>query len=975
MSLYVKLCLRFCVAIFLLQSSVLAVVISNKVDTEVTACTNEIAIFVKWQRPVKQILKKVKLANGKQRWDITFARVKVVDIDPLIQALSPCIEFSYQLGKTDGVLSLTSNHNLAISLQHQLNDSVIRIRSPHLLKCLEQNNKLQQIKVAEENKPSPPEAAQKLPNEDKATEIQAGDSVKLVEVPAPAAIPAEILPPAPQPAPPPPPVVPIVSIKCKADYGELVDTLTCTSSQPFNITLYPRGDKLIAMTDQVMPIVLEEPENKLVKPLFLKKVIVYDRPKEVACLALESKAYAKIEANEQKNSWVVKLSYNYEAPEQNIAPLVSNVDRKLRAFLPISGGEILKTIDPITAEKIILIPTAQKIRVAKHFEYSDFELLRTIHGVVIVPHNPQLSIASSPMGIELSTPNGLWITQTPIIPKYTIRDSALQFKLDPEISWKTYYKDLQKKFATDGSSAQRFKALIELAQFYVATGFNTEACSILQENPFINSPLAQNYYFVALNGLASFFNHEYEKSLAYFQDPLVDKYPEMKALAFVAHLVAFGGEENLEEFNKMYHLLLQYPPSAIKQLSFLGLEAALRENRPELLRKFLGLLDSVSLKKEERDYYDYYLAHALNAEGKSAQALDIWRKLVDKGTTKTKALANLSMVQQQLRGKEFDSAEAITALERAEILIKGDTSLENTIMLALGELYKKNDDIIRAMPLWKELLKRKVRFQEVKNNIAEIFGKIFNTEEAFKQEWLKTIVYFEELLDVYKTEPKYFPTIDKAVERLEKMQLHNRANLVIEKILPYVDKPELKVKYLIQISKNAYKSEQYNKVIDSLSKIDLKVQPDAVTKEIAELYSHALLKEGKHQDAVNFIKARTDAWAYEILFDIYIDQGDWKNAYETFDRLIEKNPYVISPEVKLSDVQRANILAFALSAFMLGDIQRMDSVRQRFANLMKGSKDEKTFFILTHNTPLNFTDHLQLAEQIKSLKDFVYYPE
>ncbi|MBA2590038.1 MAG: hypothetical protein H0U98_15605 [Alphaproteobacteria bacterium] len=646
----------------------------------------------------------------------------------------------------------------------------------------------------------------------------------------------------------------------------------------------------------------------------------------------------------------------------------------LSTLLP-AADHAFKILDPAGGDLLTIIPGQAGRGVPLLRSFADFAVLASAAGLVITPYGDDLEVTVDTSRITISRPTGLALTppQMPVaqspsaLAHYGDGPSYLNFAswgLAQGGSFLATERKLTQIVAHAPPSMAGLPRL-NLARFYLANGFASEALGLLKLLQSHDPALAGDTQLITMKAAAEYMMGRYRDA---HNELIGSNFDADRHAAFWRGLIEAGMEDwknahaHLEQAGPVMN---RYSPAWQATALLADADAALGQGR-------LDLADA-ALQRLPKDL-DH--SHALAAELAQARLMAAQTRYgsaaahfiaVEKGgDEKLAAQAIFYHTVAALTATAITQPQAIEQLERLRFRWRGD-ALELKTLRKLASLYT-------ARGQWHEGLKiLRVATQNfsgqdaariAQDDMRGAFVNLFLKGGADKMKPVDALALFYDNLDLTPIGPDGDDMIRRMSERLVAVDLLGpAANLLayqVDKRLDGIAKAQVATR-LAAVYLMDHKAD---KAVAAIRDSQITGMPDEEMHQRMLLEARAFAALKQWDNALDLIAVDQAEDTKHLRADIYWDSGNWAIAGQKAEEILDTR---WSDTVPLSVSDRAQVMRTAVAYSLANDEASLKRVREHFAAKMKGTPDANLFAVLSADIDQHGMAFREAAAKIASI--------
>ena len=652
------------------------------------------------------------------------------------------------------------------------------------------------------------------------------------------------------------------------------------------------------------------------------------------------------------DSWIVELSRQEAAPDAPIIvdprpdPAHPSVELHVRG-----ASQPLRLRDPLLGDTLTIVPVeglGRGIDVTQDFV--DFRLLPSMQGIVIRANSDDLDIAVDADAVHITRPHGLVLSDDQ--DRLLGRSVAKGHRIFDFATWRGSSKlpfadrrSALERIIAAAAPAARTGPRIDLARFYFANLFGTEALSVLDQLNRDDPQGAADSKLHALRGGACLLTGMGDCATRELGDATLDNEPE--AGLWRGSLAAEKGDWSTasREFLPGVGLLISYPKRLRDRFALQAAEAMLASDRGSSAAPLIDLVLKDNPAIQQQAMAVYLQGRVAQQLGKLTDALELWSKAAGFNDRKARARALYAKVMALYEAKRASRADTIKALDALRFSWRGD-DFEFTLLRRLGELKLAEGDPqggLETLHLAAAYFPDYPAAKDVAKEAMDAFADVFIGKGADDVPPVKALALYDVFRDLDPPGERHDAIVKKLVDRLVSVDLLDRAASLLEEQVKTRLSGVEKARAATQVALLRLMNHQPDAAIATLDlDVSAGLTPD-LARQRQELHARALLDLNLAPEALAMLGTDNSRDAYRLRADIYWRQRDWKNAAKIF-ALLAGEPPSSGP----LDPETARIvMSWAAALTLDGDQSGVTKLRHDFGTLMAGTQSADAFNIIT----------------------------
>lgn len=759
-----------------------------------------------------------------------------------------------------------------------------------------------------------------------------------------------------------------LSLRVKADLIEAGLELRFPFQGPTPAAVFQRADVLWMMFDTPQPLAWEgektSPFYDQVEAEIVEGVQIFRLPLKQRMLAA-----ARLDGD----AWVVKLGDQVSETSETItfARQVRSDGRQVVTAAMASADRILSVQDKLVGDTLTVVMGLGPLKsLHKAQRYVDFDVLPSVHGLVIQPFTDDLSVDLALHEVDISRPSGLRVSamqqaNVRVKPTDPMFDQAA---VDAELraGVKVRERELMSRLALS-SGTERDDLRLALARTYLLSGFGMEAEGLMNLAMRSDPNLTRSSQWTLARGasLTSIFRSE--EALRYLAMHGLDQRPEgafWRALA-EGHLHRWP---SVRTYARIADPIASYTaPRWQVRFRLIAARAALEHNDfPEAQRQ---MELRVSLPKDDLPQQQLFVMLGRIAEsyGKNSEALVSYRSALNGTDYGAQAEARYRAINLRLKMNQVTQDETIAELERLTMAWRGDS----TELYALNDLSTHYDETGR----WREAFTTLRRANEadvrgspivraMHDRLASRFEKLFLEGEADKLPALDALALYYDFNQLTPIGRKGDEMIRRIADRLVQADLLDpAAELLSHQVnhrLTGVARAQVATRLAV-IELAAQRPAQALKVLKDTRLPDL---PQDLRRARAILEARALADAGRTALALEVLENVRGQDVARMQADMLWRAKRWQDVGEVLEKMLGDT---WRRETLLSDAERHDVMRAAIAYVLADDRIGTDRVRSKFAAKMSQTPDAKAFETVTMGNTRDTADFRGITRRVSAV--------
>lgn len=764
-------------------------------------------------------------------------------------------------------------------------------------------------------------------------------------------------------------------------------SITVSSLAPLRMAVFSRGDYLWLVTDSTTGSVqMPQAEGPLAGIIGAPEMVKFDGGTAYR-YRMPDDTFIKVEKNNL--IWRVDITaLPLQAPSRHVARVeFDRASKEAKILAPLPGtSKLLSFTDPAAGNMLYAVTVSQPDhRIDQARLFSDVHILSANAGMAIEPLSDTLRVTRIEDYVIISAPDGL--LATPDAGPAMVTERSGQFDTQPRLfdfpNWRQgglprllqNRRNLEELIADAPNETVRNELLMNLALLYFANNFGPETIGVLRLLEQRDPDIAQNPNFIALRGAAAAMAGHFKDALQDLSTPALQQHPEISM--WIGYAAAATEQWRMADrsFPPDNTLLLQYPENISMPFTLYMAESALRLGRTDTASKLLSTLDpwAESMDTHHRAGIAYLKGETARQEGRSAEAIRIWRPVADGLDRLYHTKASLALTNLELAQNLITLPEAIDRIDSLRFAWRGD-GLEVQILHNLGMLKAKNkqyldglDDMHRALRMADLLLDDT---EVIRDSMRRVIQDIFIGKQAESIAPLEAISIYTAYGDLMPTGAEGSIATLNFADFLIRMDLLGKAAELIDDQIRRGAPPQSEMPVLgAKLAAVYLLDSQPQKALGALDRTERTGASAETMQERQLLRARSLSQMQRTDEAIAALAGLDTQAARQLKADVFWRAGRWPGAAEAIESMLPAEGDALNPE-------NADMVVNAAVAYKLGgDRTGLRRLKSRFETEMAKTNLRDIFGVVTResgSTDLSDRDTLlQIAGEVDMFKGFL----
>lgn len=679
----------------------------------------------------------------------------------------------------------------------------------------------------------------------------------------------------------------------------------------------------------------------------------------------------------EKDGWALNFRNGAQRP-QILLPVTSEQSPdgpRLRVNVE-NATPALSLTDRESGDAIRVVPVATGGRgVEAERKFAQFTLLASAQGVAVGGLADGVDLKVGRAAVEVMAIGGLKLS--PLVRGLT----GPLFDFTPWLNSAVPLNEMRQQLvaqvaATAEGSRERTMQQVQLAQFFMARDFGSDALGVLDLMVAGDRSLANDPGIKALRGAAKVIIGDFDGAEEDLADPRLQREPELS----LWRAAALAGQKKYFAADPLFRFAAAVPqalaPETKRRLALLDVETAIIAKDLPRGRQRVAELTALDTEGRMRDRLELLSARLRMAEGDRGSNRSVLNRLSTSQDAFVAAFSEYLLVDMALAetdpAQKITLKDAISRLERVRSSWNGD-DLEYDILKKLADLYSQDGDVRNALRVMREAttaFPSKPDSAALRERMVELFAAVYVDGRFEAMPPLTALSLYDSNRDLTPQGARGDAMIQKLADRLVQLDLLDRAGELLDhqmrNRLAGVDRARVGARLaVVNLLDRNWTAALV--ALDFSHQSDL---PPELSAERKRLRAQALMQMGDTSAALVAIEGDATRAGELLRAEIFRRALNWAQAAETYRRIVG------SPRPGTIDAPRqVDLLNLAITLAMAGNDAGLAQLRAEFGAQMEATPHKETFGMITAPAggPAQTANFRNLTQQLADLDKFQSY--
>ncbi|WP_107345600.1 hypothetical protein [Rhodopseudomonas palustris] len=678
--------------------------------------------------------------------------------------------------------------------------------------------------------------------------------------------------------------------------------------------------------------------------------------------------------------WTVTLADAGRAASQPLSA-VRNIADPTRASVSVSLpalGQVQKLADPDAGDTLTVVTALPPPRgFIKRQNFVEFNLLESIHGVVVELKSDDVTVETTPDAVLLTRPGGLTLSSAAESgggdaasekPFFDVR----QWAKDQTGSFKDML-DERLNAASVAGGDDKLPARLDLARFYMARGLYPEAKGVLDLALSATKPGQEDAATMLGHAAASALMWRPEQTLKDVANPAIASTYDAQMWKGVALARQGKWAEAREKLKSVQFAITALPLDIQRAVLAAAMRASLEVRDYSGAAKLSTDFDLVGIPPEIKPQVAVMRGWLDEALGREPEALKKYKDAMASSDRQAAAEARFREIVLRLKREELTPAEALPDLERLSVNWRGDQLEVNTQQL-LTKMYAdagRYQDSLQAARVATQLAPNSEAARKAQDDARALFAQIFLGSKGDDLPPIEALAMFYEYRELTPIGRRGDEMIRRLADRLVAVDLLDQASELLQYQVDKRLEGAARAQVAAKLAMIYLMNRKPDRAIGALHSSRIADLAGELRQQRLLLEARAQSDIGRHDLALDIISNISGREAIRLRSDIYWAARRWRESSEQIELYLGDRWKDFTPlsSAEKSDVIRA-VVGYALAEDALG----LDRFREKFAPLMTDPADRAAFDIASQPSAGNsaaFAAIAKMAASVDTLEGFL----
>ena len=622
-------------------------------------------------------------------------------------------------------------------------------------------------------------------------------------------------------------------------------------------------------------------------------------------------------------------------------------------------------------EVVTAYPPARGL--TRTLDYVDFSTLRSVHGLVVKPQNPELDVAVDNDLAVISTPAGLTvsaldrprnITGSPtLVARSSFIDLTRLEEPDPAAFTAASHEMMAEAAGSDGR--ERDIARLKLANYYIANRFDFEAIGVLRvlEGQLKAEDLTGDIRMSL--AVAETMAGRSRDALAILNASPLSEDVDALLWRTIARTDAYEFKGARDDALEAQAIAPSYPAWVRNRFYFAAVRAAVESNDAPMAEDMLNDIDFASLGGEEISLYRLLSGRIDEAAGRTDEAIDTYGQVIAADIRPTRAEAVYRTLGLLDAAGNLNLEKATNTLAAESLLWRGNP-LEANMQQMLAQFYFREGAYRQGFETVKQAVANYPESGPVnalRDKAQEVFSDLFLDGLADSLGPVDALGLYYDFRELTPPGAKGDEMIRNLARRLVQVDLLTQAAQLLDYQLQNRLRGVARTQIAADLAVIYLADRKPQEALRVLNETRLPDIPASLARQRRILEAKALIDGGRDQLALDLMRGMDGQDAALLRIDAKWKARNYSEAGELIEAMVSSQ----SPDGALGQTTRMNIIKAAVGFALSGDTFGAARLRAKFGDRMVTTPEWPMFDYVTGTISISSLEFKKVAREVSGL--------
>ncbi|WP_257099116.1 tetratricopeptide repeat protein [Pseudovibrio flavus] len=678
---------------------------------------------------------------------------------------------------------------------------------------------------------------------------------------------------------------------------------------------------------------------------------------QIVTMELKRAALASVEFLDQ--GWQLTLGETIAAPTKAVA-VKRHIQGDGTPLLRIPFGDpsaLHKIDDPYVGDTVFVVTALPPVRGAiKPQRFAELSVLRSSHGLALVPLADDLSVTLAGDDVLVERAKGLALSSG-LLGERTIAGKEARDPTQPGLvefatlttpSDEAFLKRIREyeRRSAMAEGDERTGLRMEMARFYIAHGFSSEAIGILELIERDAPDMASKPLYGLMMGAAQMMSNRPEEAIEFLTVPELMHSPDAAVWKTLAHVAKEHWPEANAALGRTAFVTNNYPVKVQSDFNLAAVKAQLSLGDYGSALKYLSQVEPSKLDVEQAARYDLLRGQLADISGRTQEALTAFDFVLKSTDGPWAAEAQFRSTHIRYRDGYIDREEAIDQLDGLVTSWRGDKTEINALRL-LARLRAQQGDYQKAFEAMKQALYSDPEAEETRRlqeEMGSVYTSLFLDGKANELDTIRALSLFYDFRELLPVGSRGDKMVRNLANRLIDLDLLQQAASLLSHQIDNRLKGAAKAQVAADLAVVYLLDRKPEEALRALSRTRQGQLPRVLQRQRSIVEARALTESGRPDLALELVRNMSGSDVERLRADTMWAAEHWQDAGEQLERMHGSRWSDAAP---LSKQERLDVLKAAVGYTLAEDRLGLERLRQKYAEKMSTSEHASAFNVVT----------------------------
>ncbi len=684
--------------------------------------------------------------------------------------------------------------------------------------------------------------------------------------------------------------------------------------------------------------------------------------------------------SQRSTNWKISIGDLVTGSSKKYTPVKQkNASGEEEVFIPTGPiGRLHQIKDIHSGDDLMVITSPSPAKsIKKLHEHVEFQLFKTIHGIVVRPLSDTLRVLKNREGVKIIGSNGLYLSgNLQIAPEILEKPGNKRRKQARKLQFgdaggeglagfvkKTL--ELERRISSSSGRMQS-RLRLKLAQHWLSRGFGPEGLGNLDIVASSNAEVISDPVFRLMRGIARVMLQRYKEAKTDLETNDLENNPHASLWRAIAAYKLKNYDRAIAEMKRGEPAINSYMPRQQAMFRLAGADTAIEQGDRIYAGYELDNIPDKGITNMQRAMARFLEARLMELQNKPREALRLYADATRANIRPVTARAVFHLTDLRLRIGAINSAIGAGILERLSLVWRGD-DVELQVLHRLADLYLEKgrfDDAFSLMETAVRAYPKSKQALALQDRMKAQFEQLYLQGKADKLPPIKALALFYDHKRLTPPGRLGDEMIRRLADRLINVDLLDKAASLLEYQVTRRLKGVGRAQVAIRLAMIHLLQHHPKKALKTLYRTRQPKLPKQVKQARRLLEARAYAELGRSGPVMELLGDDNSAEGGELIALALWNAKKWTKAGEQYEKVLGDR---WQSNKLLSSKASGQVLRAAISYTLGGDRLGVGRLRDKYAAKMAKGADAKAFAMIINPLKTNAQAVDRLASDIADI--------